>query len=98
MRAFDLRWLVARSLSRATAKASTGRGALGSDVDRVQRLAAGHEQPVALRPTEAHVAAHFGQADATDQLALRIPHRHAAITDAPARVAGTPQIAFHVAP
>src|SRR6202158_2623432 len=73
-----------------------GGGALRGGVDRVERLARGHEQAVALGPAEADVAADLGQPDAPDELALRVPHRDAAVTDRAPRVAGAPQVAVHV--
>src|SRR5713226_7341717 len=74
----------------------TGRGALRRGVGRVERLARGHEQAIALGTTEAHVAADLGQPDAPDELALRRPHRHPAVAHAAAGVAGAPQIAIHI--
>src|SRR5713226_8090264 len=65
----------------------TGRGALRRDVERVQRLAGGHEQPVALRTAETDVTADLGQADAADELALGVPHRHPAVADGASGVA-----------
>src|SRR5262245_11951954 len=73
------------------------RGALRLDVHGVQRLAGRHEEAVALGPAEAHVAADLGQADASDDLALRRPHRDPAVADAAPRVAGAPQVAVDVA-
>src|SRR5215813_10727435 len=64
-----------------------GRGALGADVERVQRLAGRHEQAVPLWPAEAHVAADLGQPDATDELALGVPHRDPAVAHVAAGVA-----------
>src|SRR6266567_1836167 len=72
-------------------------GALRGGVDGVERLARGHEQAVAFGAAEADVAAHLGQTDATDQLAFRRPHRHAAIADGAASVARGPDIAADVA-
>jgi hypothetical protein len=46
---------------------------LRGEIDRVERLARGHEQPVALWAAEADVAADLRQTDAADQLALRRP-------------------------
>src|SRR5689334_7953558 len=77
---------------------SRGSGALGRGVERVERLAARHEQPVALGPAEADVAAHLGQPDAPDELALGRPDRHAAVANRPPGVAGGPDVAVHVAP
>src|SRR5688500_12432068 len=45
--------------------------ALGFHVDRVERLAAGHEEAVALGPTEADVAADLRQQDLADAGAVR---------------------------
>src|SRR5258708_7672834 len=71
--------------------------ALRGGIHRVERLARGHEQAVALGAAEADVAAHLGQADAADQLAGRIPHRHAVIADVAAGIARGPDIAIDVA-
>ena len=65
-------------------------------VEGVERLARRHEQAVALGPAEADVAADLGQADAADQLALRGPHRDAAVADGAAGVARDPEIAVDV--
>src|SRR3984893_15743613 len=73
-----------------------GGSALGRGVDRVEGLARGHEQAVALGPAEADVAADLGQPNASDELALRVPHRDATVTDRAPRVAGAPQVAVHV--
>src|ERR1700737_593081 len=45
------------------------RRALGADVERIERLARGHEQAVALEAAEADVGAALGQLDAADELA-----------------------------
>src|SRR3954453_4886714 len=70
--------------------------ALRGRVHRIERLARGHEQAVALGAAEADVAAHFGQPDAAEELAVRRPRRHAAIADGAARIAGGPDIAVDV--
>src|ERR1700716_1125720 len=70
---------------------------LGGGIHRVERLARGHEQPVALGAAEADVAAHLGQADPADQLAVRRPYRHAAITHVAAGIARSPDIAVATA-
>src|SRR5262245_59263168 len=70
--------------------------ALGSGVERVEGLAGGHEETIALGPAEADVAADLGDADAADELALRRPHRHAAVSHVASRVARAPQVAVHV--
>ena len=67
--------------------ALAGSGTLGSGKHSVQRLARGHEQAVALRPAEAHVAAYFGQPDAADELPLRCPYRYTAVTHAATGIA-----------
>src|SRR5580692_480340 len=79
------------------ALASARGRALRRGIDRVDRLAPGHEQAVALGAAEADVAAHLGQADAAEQLALRRPHRHPVIADMAAGIAGSPDIAVDVA-
>src|SRR5690349_11971259 len=48
----------------------------------IERLACSHEQPITLGPAEGDVAAHFGDANPPEQLALRRPHGHAAVADA----------------
>src|SRR5205814_3679068 len=53
--------------------ASCGSGALSIHVHGVQRLTGGHEQPIAFRPAEAQVAAHFREPDAANQFSLRSP-------------------------
>src|SRR5947207_4536536 len=71
-------------------------GALRAGVERVERLAGCHEQPVALGTAEAHVAADLRQPDAADQLALRRPHGHAAVADVAAGVRRAPEVAVYV--
>ena len=61
--------------------------ALRGGIHGVERLARGHEQAVALGAAEADVAAHLGQADPTDELAVRRPYRHTAIADVAAGIA-----------
>src|SRR5688572_27731998 len=78
------------------AHALAGCGALRGRVHRVERLARGHEEPVALRPAEADVAADLRQADAPDELAAGCPYRHAAVADAAPRIAGAPEVAVDV--
>src|SRR5690606_11228594 len=77
-------------------RGSARRGALGRGVHGVQRLARYHEQPVALGAAEGDVAAHFGQPDAADQLAVRVPHRDPVVADGAAGVAGAPEVAINV--
>ena len=63
----------------STALSSPRRSPLRTRIDRIQRLTGRHEQAVALGAAEADIAADFGQPDASDQLALRRPYRHAAV-------------------
>ena len=70
---------------------------MGIYIDRIDGLTCGHEQAVALRPAETDIAAHFWQADAAQQLAVRPPRRHAVVADGAAGVARAPEIAVDVA-
>src|SRR6266576_7356883 len=54
------------------------------------------ERRFPLGPPNAEVAAGFRQTDAPEQLARRIPYRHAAIADIGARIAAAPQISVDV--
>ena len=49
------------------------------------------------KPAGADVAAHFGQADPADQLAVRIPYRDATIADGAAGIARRPDVAVDIA-
>ena len=80
-----------------TASCSGGSRALRIDVDGVERLAGSHEEAVALRPAETDIAAHLRQPDAPDQLPVGIPDSDAVVADGTAGVAGTPDVAIHVA-
>src|ERR1700722_11468398 len=72
-------------------------GALGLDIDRVQRLARGHEQTVSLLAAEADIGAGFWQANLTDQLAVRRENLDAVIVIAnPSRT--DPDIALGIDP
>ena len=63
----------------------------------VDRLAAHHEQPVAVGTAEADVGADFRQVDAADEVSGRVEHLHSVQTWA--GPAGTsPDIAVHVRP
>lgn len=44
---------------------------------RINRVTAGHEQPIAFAPAEAQVRAAFRQRNVPDSLALRVEHAHA---------------------
>src|SRR5258708_31976589 len=68
--------------------------ALRGGIHRVERLARGHEQAVALGAAEADVAAHLGQADAADQLGGPRPHPHAVIADVAAGTSRGPDISL----
>ena len=71
----------------STALFSPRRSPLRTRINRIQRLTGRHEQAVALRPAEADIAADFGQPAASDQLVLRVLHRHAAVAHAAAGIA-----------
>src|SRR5438105_15947084 len=71
--------------------------ALRGGIHGVERLARGHEQAVALGAAEADVAAHLGQADPADELAVRRPYRHAAIAHLAPGIARDPDIAVDIA-
>src|SRR5262249_49776742 len=66
-------------------------------IDGVERLARSHEQAIALGSTEADVAAHLGQTDAADELAVRRPYRDAAVAHMTPGIARRPDIAVDVA-
>src|ERR1700729_2944359 len=69
--------------------------ALRFDIDRIQRLARGHEQAIALLAAEAEIGAGLRQADLTDPLAVRRKDLDTVI--AVADPSGThPDIAFGV--
>src|SRR5258708_26092312 len=74
---------------------SRGR-ALRVHVQRVERLAGSHEEPVPLGPAKRDVRAGFRETNAAERLAFRIPHCHAAIADIGARVAAAPHISIDV--
>src|SRR6266536_6297194 len=70
-------------------------GTLRLHLQHVERLARRHEQVIALRAAKRNVGTHLGQADAAEQLALRIEHYHAGIAEWTVRTA--PDVAGHVA-
>src|SRR6266851_2432794 len=88
-----------RNARRPVGSAIGGRSAaghaLGIDEDRVERLARGEEEPVALGPAEAEVGAALGQQDAADELGVGIVDRDAVEPLAPAPAA--PEVAVGVA-
>src|SRR6202163_5160044 len=71
--------------------------ALRGGIHGVERLARGHEQAVALGAAKADVAAHLGQADPADELAIRRPYRHTAIAHVAAGITRGPEIAVDIA-
>ena len=76
-----------RPVGRAIGGRSAAGHALGIDEDRVERLARGEEEPVALGPAEAEIGAPFGEQDAADQPGVRIVDRDAVEPLAPAPAA-----------
>src|SRR4029450_1320315 len=74
----------------------SGRGALGRDVERVDRLARRHEQAIAVRAAECEVAADLGKANPAEELPGRIPDRDAAVAERAAGVARHPDVSGHV--
>src|SRR5262249_6525834 len=69
---------------------------LRAQIDGIERLARGHEQPVAFGTAKANIAAHLGQANATDQFAFGCPDRDPAVADRSTCIARTPQVAVDV--
>src|SRR5262245_15570715 len=75
---------------------SPSRRALRIHVERIERMARRHEQPVALDAAEADIGGALGQCDEADGFAGRVENLHAVLlraTHAPA----APQIAVDVA-
>src|SRR5262249_48252521 len=75
---------------------SPSRRALRVHVERIERMARRHEQPVALDAAEADIGGALGQCDEADGFAGRVENLHAVLlraTHAPA----APQIAVDVA-
>ena len=73
---------------------SAAERALGIDVNRVERLARRHEQPVAAAPAKAQIGAALGQSDAADHLAVGGENRDAVEF---ARAPAAPQITVDIA-
>ena len=67
----------------------TAGDALRLDVERIDGLAGGHEQAVALPAAEAEVGAALGQQDAADQSAVGREHRDAVLAFAAGEAAHT---------
>jgi hypothetical protein len=70
---------------------------LGPDINRIERLAGSHEQPIALGAAKAQVGSGLRQPDPADQLALWGPYGHPAIAEVAAGVARYPEIAIDIA-
>src|SRR5665213_1741810 len=66
---------------------STGACALNVHPQHIDQLGLVPEQMVALGTGEAEIGATLGQANAADQLAIRIPHRDAGIAQRRGRAA-----------
>src|SRR5260370_26226640 len=75
---------------------SPARRALRVDVERIDRMARGHEQPVALDAAEADIGRAFGQRDETDRLTARVEDFHSVLLRV-AHAPAAPQIALDVA-
>src|SRR3984893_6711147 len=75
---------------------SPSRRALRIDVERIERVARGHEQPVALHTAEAEIGAALGQRDEADGFAGRVENLHPVQLRA-AHAPAAPQIAVDVA-
>src|SRR2546423_1236295 len=80
----------------APARAASGyMGSLGFHINGVERLAAGHEQSVALAATKAHVGTHLWQQNLTDAVTIRGKDVHAVKTRTTPSSCG-PEVAVHV--
>src|SRR5260221_913271 len=75
---------------------STANRALRVDVERIERLAGGHEETVSLQAAEAEIGAALGQRDAADRLPRRREDHHPVETVLAHAPAG-PEIAVDVA-
>src|SRR5262249_58208841 len=87
----------AESIADIVCAGSAAGHALRVDVKCVERMARGHEQPVAIAPAEADVGAAFRQIDVTDRLAGGIEHPHA-VELGRAHAPAAPQIAVDIDP
>src|SRR6188472_2117455 len=70
--------------------------ALRVHIQRIDRVARRHEQPVALDPAEAHVGATLGQCDEADRLTARIENLDAVLLCV-AHAPAAPKIAVDIA-
>src|ERR1051326_7481021 len=68
--------------------------AFGVDVDRIERLARRHKEPVATAPAKAQIGAALGQRDAADHLAIGRENGHPVQF---ARAPAAPEIAVDIA-
>src|SRR5215831_13534007 len=75
---------------------SPSRRALRIDVERIERVARRHEQPVALDAAEAEIGGPLGQRDEADGFAARVENFHSVQLRA-AHTPAAPQIAVDVA-
>src|ERR1043166_3942034 len=57
-------------------RASAANRAFGIHIDRIERLARGHKEPVATAPAKAQIGAALGQSDAADHLAIGRENGH----------------------
>src|SRR4030095_13279938 len=77
-----------------TPRGSAPGHALRVHVERVERLAGRHEEPVALDPAEAEVGAALREQDAADELARGVEDRHA--IEALAAAPPAPEVAVDI--
>src|SRR5437667_7935900 len=75
-------WLNRRPIRQQADSGSAAGHALGLDIERIDRLARGHEQAVALAAAETEVGAALGQKDAADQAAVGREHGDAVVARA----------------
>src|SRR5262249_51506186 len=86
----------AERLKAAVPASLARRGPLRSGVDGIERLARRHKQAIALRPAKADIAADLRNPNAAEQLAVRVPHRNAAVADRAPGIARAPQVAVDI--
>src|SRR5439155_17000429 len=85
----------ATRLALRSAEISASERTLRVDVERIDRVARRHEQPIAFGPAEADVGATLRQLDVPDRVALRIEDADA-IEFGTAHAPAAPQVAVHV--
>src|SRR5882672_424899 len=71
--------------------------ALCADVERINRLAGGHEETISFRSAERDISADLRDSDSTEQLARRVPYGGAAVAQRAPCIARRPDISFDVA-